>query len=141
MGASPKRPLTTDEAEAIRMLRPVSFPVGSWDKRFAHGVLNFALSTGEIGEASVPQLWRIFIRYRRQTSGPRKAILLANAENLSAPDFRKQQAAARAQARVDAAKAKYATAMRDGYEVPLIGIPKNAEPSKGDFRNDTPQPL
>ena len=30
----------------------------------------------------------------------------------------------------------YATAVRDGYEVPLIGVPKSAEPSKGDFRKD-----
>lgn len=33
-------------------------------------------------------------------------------------------------------KPEYATAIRDGYEVPLIGIPKSAEPSKGDFRDD-----
>lgn len=31
---------------------------------------------------------------------------------------------------------EYATALRDGYEVPLIGVPKSAAPSKGDFRED-----
>lgn len=35
---------------------------------------------------------------------------------------------------------EYATAMRDGFVVPLIGIPKSAEPSKGDFMSDE-QPL
>lgn len=35
---------------------------------------------------------------------------------------------------------KYATAQRDGYTVPLIGVPASAQPSTADFRND-PEPL
>jgi hypothetical protein len=31
----------------------------------------------------------------------------------------------------------YATAQRDGFTVPLIGIPASAQPSSGDFREDT----
>lgn len=30
----------------------------------------------------------------------------------------------------------YATALRDGFTVPLIGIPASAAPSTGDFRED-----
>jgi hypothetical protein len=132
MPASPKRPLTADEADAIVMLSCVTYPVASWDKRFAAHLWS-CLKSGQIGVKAVPQLWRIFIRYRRQTSGARKAELLKLADGLAAVDYRKQ-------ARIDEAKAKYATAMRDGYEVPLIGVPKSAEPSKGDFQQD-PQPL
>lgn len=82
------------------MLRGVTFTPASWDKRFAAHLQN-CLRVGTIGEKAKPQLWRIFTRYRRQTSGPRKAQLLGIAEQLAAPDFRKQQAALAEQARIN----------------------------------------
>lgn len=103
MSASTKRPLSSDEAEAIAMLRGVTFTPASWDKRFA-AHLQDCSAVGMIGEKAAPQLWRIFIRYRRQTHGPRKAELLAMASQLSAPDLRKVAAAQREQARIDSLK-------------------------------------
>lgn len=105
MSASPKRPMSNDEAEAIAMLRGVTFPVASYDKRFAAHLQECA-TCAIIGEKAVPQLWRIFIKYRRQTRGVRKAQLLGIAEQFAAPDFRKVNAAAREQARIDAMKAQ-----------------------------------
>lgn len=103
MSASPKHDLTTDELDAITMLRGVTFQVASWDKRFA-AHLQDCRSTGVIGEKARPQLWRIFIKYRRQTSGSRKAELLAYAATQAAPDLRKVAAAAREQAEIDRLK-------------------------------------
>lgn len=79
---------------AIAALGCVTFPVGSWDKRF---VRDIATSHG-ITEKQIPQLWRLFIRYRRQIDCPRKVELLDLAAKLSAPDLRKQQAMERAKA-------------------------------------------
>lgn len=99
-----KTPLNPDEAEAIGMLRAVTFTPASWDKRFA-AHLQDCLRLGSIGEKAKPQLWRIFTRYRRQTSGPRKSELLGVAEGLAAPDYRKQQAALATLARINQMKA------------------------------------
>lgn len=110
MSASEKNILNDDEAEAIQMLKGVTFPVASWDKRFARHLQECLLSRA-IGVKAKPQLWRIFIKYRRQTGGPRKAELLKLAEGMAAPDFRKQQAALREQARIDEMKAKYQDAI------------------------------
>lgn len=91
------RPRTPDEELAISQMQCVSFPVGSWDKRFFR-----ALSSGnEITDKQAPQLWRLFIRYRRQlwrmeTSELKRLLKLA--EKLSAPDLRKEQAKARTKA-------------------------------------------
>lgn len=106
MKPSPKRPLTLDELSAIEALGSVRFPVASWDKRFYRDALCHAQHTGEIGEKSAPQLWRIFIRYRRQLalSPTDRHRLLKVAEALSAPDFRKVNAAASEQARIDEMK-------------------------------------
>lgn len=83
---------TPDEELAISQMKAVSFPVGSWDKRFFR-----ALSSGtQITDKQAPQLWRLFIRYRRQMNFPAKERLLKLAEGLSAPDLRKEQAKARA---------------------------------------------
>lgn len=111
--SSPKHPLTDDERAAIRGLIGVTFPVASWDKRFFRDVLHPALEAGMIGERSAPQLWRIFIRYRRQVRipNPEYSRLLKVASELSAPDYRKQQAALNAQAKIDEMKRKYAEAM------------------------------
>lgn len=82
------RPRTPDEELAISQMKCVSFPVGSWDKRFFR-----ALSSGnEITDKQAPQLWRLLILYRRQINFPAKARLLQLAEKLSAPDLRKEQA-------------------------------------------------
>jgi hypothetical protein len=56
MPTVPKRPLTPDEALAIKALCGVRFPVASWDKRFYRDVLAHARETHLIGEKSVPQL-------------------------------------------------------------------------------------
>ena len=100
MSTSLKHELSQDEADAIDMLRHVTFTPASWDKRFA-AHLQDCRRFGTIGEKARPQLWRIFVRYRRQTTGPRKAELLKLAEAQAAPDFRKQQAALNEQARID----------------------------------------
>lgn len=98
--------MTVEERTIFHHLQGVTMPVASWDKRFFRSLCQNALSTKEAA-----QLWRIFIRYRRQMSFPEKAQLLQLAESLAAPDFRKQQAALRDQARIDELKAKYAQAM------------------------------
>jgi hypothetical protein len=105
----PKTALTPDERAAIEALQGVTFRVASWDKRFARDVLFPALDSGELGQKSRPQLWRIFIRYRRQIrcSPADHFRLLQVAHTLSAPDFRKENAAAREQARIDEMKRKY----------------------------------
>lgn len=109
MSASPKHDLTQDERDAITMLRGVTYPSASFDKRFsAH--LQDCLKIGTIGEKARPQLWRIFIKYRRQTAGQRKVQLLAYAETQAAPDLRKVNAAAREQAEIDRLKQQAAHA-------------------------------
>lgn len=82
-----RRQRTPDEELAISQLNVVTFPVASWDKRFYRSVS----SINTITEGEAAQLWRIFIRYRRQMSFPGKTELLRMAEGLSAPDFRKQE--------------------------------------------------
>jgi hypothetical protein len=81
MSASFKHPLTDNERAAIKALQGVTFTPASFDKRFARDALFPALETGMLGEK-----W-------------------------SAPDFRKQQAAANEQAKIDAMKRKYSEAM------------------------------
>lgn len=109
-----KHPITDNERAAIIALRRVTFPVASWDKRFARDVLFPALDAGMLGEKSVPQLWRLFIRYRRQLNLTHAEYvrLMELAEKWSAPDFRKQQAAAKEQAEIDALKQKYKASLR-----------------------------
>lgn len=94
-----KTPLTPDEVVVIAALRRVRYPAASWDKRFAN-----QLSDDGLTEKQRPQVWRLFIRYRRQINCPDKARILAMAEKLAAPDFRKQQAAEREQARINQLK-------------------------------------
>ena len=95
-----RRPMTADESLAYHaMCGHVRFPAASWDKRFFNQLRENAISDKE-----APQLWRLFIRYRRQIGYPR---LLKIAESLSAPDFRKQQKALSEQARIDEMKKKY----------------------------------
>lgn len=103
-----RRLMTPDEMQAVERMHSVRFPVASWDKRFFRSV-----SSGEmITEKEAAQLWRIFIRYRRQMNFPDKARLLAFAEQHSAPDLRKAEAATRKQAEIDALKLKYTEAMK-----------------------------
>lgn len=99
-----RRPRTPDEELAIEQMRVVRFPVASWDKRFFRDLD----SQSDISMNQAPQLWRLFIRYRRQMEFPAKERLLALAKELSAPDFRKQEKARREQARIDEMKLKYA---------------------------------
>ena len=91
-----RTPTTDDERIAVEALARVSYPPASWDKRFSR-----QLSPEGLTDKERPQVWRLFIRYRRQISHPRRAELLRKAESLAAPDFRKQQAAANEQARID----------------------------------------
>ena len=89
-------PLTEDEAIAVECLAQVTYPVASWDKRF-----NRNLNRESLSDKERAQVWRLFIKYRRQISHARKAELLAKAENLAAPDFRKQNAAMLEMARIE----------------------------------------
>lgn len=102
-----KRPLGFQESIAISLLNGVGMPVGCWDKRFRRDVLDEAQRTCRISDKAAAQLWRLFIRYRRQICHPTKATLMKVAEEKAAPDFRKQNAAANEQARIDELKRKY----------------------------------
>lgn len=102
-----RRQRTVEETIAIAALGCVTFPAASWDKRFAR----MLFSADGITEKEVPQLWRLFKRYRRQIDCPRKDELLAMADKLAAPDFRAQQAAARALEREQEKLAQYKAAM------------------------------
>jgi hypothetical protein len=98
-----RRMMTPDEMQAIERMHGVAYPVASWDKRFMR-----RLSSCEtISDKEAAQLWRVFIRYRRQMSFPGQAELLRMAEGLAAPDLRKVEAARKAQAQIDELKAKY----------------------------------
>ena len=94
-----RTPYTLDELTAFESLQGVTFPVASWDKRFARSLNGTSLSDGER-----PQLWRLFIKYRRQINHPQKQRLLAFAETVAAPDLRKQAILAEQQARIDQLK-------------------------------------
>ena len=83
----------------------------SWDKRFNRDVLSQVPNTGTISEKAAAQMWRLLIRYRRQTSASVRAELMKVAEEKAAPDFRKQNAAANEQAKIDKLKEKYGRAM------------------------------
>lgn len=67
------RDFTPDEALMVEALRPVTYPVASWDKRFMRGLTR-------ISERGAVQLARIFVKYRRQINHPDKQRLLAIAE-------------------------------------------------------------
>lgn len=107
-----RRMMSPDELQAIERMHGVTYPVASWDKRF----MRMLSGCETISEKEAAQLWRLFIKYRRQMSFPDKARLLRLAEGLAAPDFRKQAAAAREQAEIDALKAKYAATMNQKDE-------------------------
>lgn len=92
---APRRPMTVFEAEAVQCLQKVGYPPASWDKRFAHSLAGQTTIT----DKEAPQVWRLFKRYRRQINTDNKVTLLALAEQLAAPDFRKQQALQREQER------------------------------------------
>lgn len=113
-----RRLTTPDERNVIlAMRRTVTFPVASWDKRFFHHLLEMEDRGTEsihfrITDKEAPQLWRLAVRYRRQwcrTADDTR--LLRVAESLAAPNFRKQQRAAREQERIDEMKRKYNEAM------------------------------
>lgn len=94
---SNRRARTSEETLAIAQMRCVTYPVGSWDKRFMRAIS----SSDTITDKESSQLWRLFIRYRRQINFPAKTRLLALAEKLGAPDLRKVNKAAVEQARID----------------------------------------
>jgi hypothetical protein len=100
--------MTEFELEAVKCLQHCTFPVASFDKRFVRGLSGLETIT----EKEAPQVWRLFVRYRRQISTPNKAALLQMAEELSAPDFRKQAASARAQREIDELKRRYESACK-----------------------------
>lgn len=103
-----RRPMTADERIAAKSIGGCTMTPASWDKRFTR----FICEMDTITDKEAPQVWRLFIRYRRQISVPDKARLLALAENLSAPDLRKLEAARREQERIDDMKRKYAEAVK-----------------------------
>ncbi len=107
MSVSIKRPITDDEVYAIQLLASVTYPVASFDKRFNRDVLQPARNTKQLSDKAIAQMWRLFIRYRRQIHTIDMPHMMKIAEEKAAPDFRKQQAAANKQARDDKMKADY----------------------------------
>lgn len=107
-----KHTLTEEELKAINAIDGVGMPSGSWDKRFRRDALAHAKYTREISDKAAAQLWRLFIRYRRQIPGMILMELMKIAEERAAPDFRKQQAALNEQAKIDEMKEEYERAMR-----------------------------
>ncbi len=63
----------------------VNFPPAQWDKRFVR-----ELRDTELTEKQAAQVWRLFHRYRRQITHPRKGMLLEMAQQLGAPDTRRK---------------------------------------------------
>ena len=92
--------MTNCEAEAVQCLQRVTYPTASWDKRFAR---SFGTSQTTITDKESAQVWRLFKKYRRQINTPHKANLLAMADELAAPDLRKQAAEQRERARYELA--------------------------------------
>lgn len=99
----PRVPMTADELAARDCLKGVRMLPASWEKRFR----NFICEMDTISEKETGQLFRLLYKYRRQWSHPEKARLLALALENAAPEFRKVNAAARDQARIDEMKEKY----------------------------------
>lgn len=91
-----RTPTSPEERIAVEALGRCAMIPGSWDKRF-----NRQLSPDQLSDKERPQVWRMFIKYRRQIAHPRKAELLELAARLSAPDFRKQQALERERAKYE----------------------------------------
>lgn len=85
---------------AVKSMHRVTYPVASWDKRFMR-----MIGEGEmISEKESAQLWRLFVKYRRQTGYTDKHSLMAYAKAHAAPDLRKVEAARREQERIDELK-------------------------------------
>lgn len=81
--------MTEEEITAATMLRGVTYPTASWDKRFAATIqIHLAMTPPMIGEKMVPQLWRLLLRYRRQIRHPEREKYIKLARERSAPDFR-----------------------------------------------------
>lgn len=98
--AVPRRDQTEDERKAVQCLKEqVTFPPGSWDKRFTRNLL-----TTSITEKESAQVWRLFHRYRRQIRHPEKNRLLEMAQRLAAPDLRKLAKEAEERQRIAATK-------------------------------------
>ncbi|MBU6231578.1 hypothetical protein KGP36_02825 [Patescibacteria group bacterium] len=108
MSKTEKRPITDDEYYALQLLDGVGMPSACWDKRFRRDVLSPARNTKLLSEKAIAQMWRLFIRYRRQINTTDKPHLMKIAEEKAAPDFRKQQAALNEQARINEMKERYA---------------------------------
>lgn len=113
MKPASRHPLTPDESDAIVCLGQVRYPVASWDKRFAHDLIDNGPRLG-ITDNQAPQLWRLLMRYRRQWRHANREKLLALAAALSAPDLRKVAAAERERAEIERMKSKYQEAMDAG---------------------------
>jgi hypothetical protein len=101
-----RRSRTRDENLAVEQMKSVRYPPASWDKRFMRSLA----SVETITEKEAPQLWRLFIRYRRQISFQAKQHLLNLAETLSAPDLRKVEKARKEQEEIDRLKAEFPNA-------------------------------
>lgn len=90
------REMTPMEIEAAKLLRSVTFPFASYDKRMASTM--FVKLDGpqppQITDKQSLYLWRLIYRYRRQISHPNKRFFLKTAQELMEPPFRKKELAA-----------------------------------------------
>lgn len=84
---------TSEEILAVAMLKLCRFAPASWDKRFVRDI-----DSDRLTEKQKPQVWRLFVRYRRQIQphfctrvnyGVSFETMMETAQRLAAPDFRK----------------------------------------------------
>lgn len=123
----PRTPASEWERIAITALKRCTFPVGSWDKRF---VRSLNIEAG-LTDNERPQLWRLFLRYRRQLrDGYSHSLEMWRwAEEHAAPDLRKQR-------KEQAEKAKYMEAMKQKLERNEVAAPKTPwEPQLQPFQS------
>lgn len=89
------RPMTPSENEAAFCLACVRTNPYTFDRRFTTGIVSRWKSTtptkpAQITENESAQLWRLFLKYRRQISHRNKANLLLTAEANAAEDLKRQ---------------------------------------------------
>lgn len=135
-----RTPTTPEEKTAVLALQVVRMMPASWEKRFRS-----QLNPEQLSEKERPQVWRLFKKYRRQIHGREVngqtllgapwQNLLDMADRLSAPDYRKMNAAQIEQSRIDQLRHQNQTKpnehQRIQTKVEAPDIPRPSSPSEG----------